>query len=99
MPSVSVRVKNSDPLAIFHSPVRDWFTGTFTAATRPLLACGGVLADGGTYIIVGAPGGGLIGPLRLAVKAVALAPLTVTVAGNVPTTEPTFPPVALATSR
>jgi NADPH:quinone reductase-like Zn-dependent oxidoreductase len=43
-------------------------------ATRPLLACGGILADTGSYIIVGAPGGGLIGPLSLAVKAVALSP-------------------------
>jgi NADPH:quinone reductase-like Zn-dependent oxidoreductase len=42
-------------------------------ASRPLLACARILAPAGRYIIVGAPGGGLIGPLRLAVKAFALA--------------------------
>jgi NADPH:quinone reductase-like Zn-dependent oxidoreductase len=43
-------------------------------ASRPLLACAGILAPTGNYIIVGAPGGGLIGPLRPAIKAFALAP-------------------------
>jgi NADPH:quinone reductase-like Zn-dependent oxidoreductase len=43
-------------------------------ASRPLLACAGILAPTGRYIFVGAPGGGLIGPLRVAVKAFALAP-------------------------
>jgi NADPH:quinone reductase-like Zn-dependent oxidoreductase len=43
-------------------------------ARRPLLACAGILAPTGSYIIVGAPGGGLIGPLRPAVKAFVLAP-------------------------
>jgi NADPH:quinone reductase-like Zn-dependent oxidoreductase len=43
-------------------------------ASRPLLACAGILAPAGRYIIVGAPGGGLFGPLRLAVKAYVLAP-------------------------
>ena len=43
-------------------------------ASRPLLACAGILAPTGRNIIVGAPGGGLIGPLRPAVKAFALAP-------------------------
>jgi NADPH:quinone reductase-like Zn-dependent oxidoreductase len=43
-------------------------------ARRPLLACAGILARTGRYIIVGAPGGGLLGPLRPAVKAFALAP-------------------------
>jgi NADPH:quinone reductase-like Zn-dependent oxidoreductase len=43
-------------------------------ASRPLLACAGILAPAGRYIIVGAPGGGLFGPLRVAVKALALAP-------------------------
>src|SRR5438552_13028626 len=43
-------------------------------ASRPLLACAGILGPTGSYIIVGAPGGGLIGPLRAAVKAFALAP-------------------------
>src|SRR5207237_8080743 len=42
-------------------------------ASRPLLACAGILAPNGRYIIVGAPGRGLIGPLRAAVKAFALA--------------------------
>ena len=43
-------------------------------ASRPLRACAGILAPNGSYIIVGAPGGGLIGPLRAAVKAFVLAP-------------------------
>lgn len=43
-------------------------------ASRPLLACASILAPTGSYIIVGAPGGGLIGPLLPAVKAFALAP-------------------------
>ena len=43
-------------------------------ASRPLRACAGILAPTGRYIIVGAPGGGLFGPLRVAVKAFALAP-------------------------
>ena len=44
-------------------------------ANRPLLACAGILAPGGRYIIVGAPGRGLIGPLRAAVKVLVLSPL------------------------
>ena len=44
-------------------------------ATHPLLACGGILTHTGAYVIVGAPGGGLLGPLRLAAKAVALTPI------------------------
>src|SRR5947199_9570287 len=43
-------------------------------ASRPLLACAGILAPHGRYIILGAPGGGLLGPLRVGVKAFALAP-------------------------
>jgi NADPH:quinone reductase-like Zn-dependent oxidoreductase len=43
-------------------------------ASRSLLACARVLAPTGRYIVVGAPGGGLLGPLRPAVMAAALAP-------------------------
>jgi NADPH:quinone reductase-like Zn-dependent oxidoreductase len=43
-------------------------------ASRPLLRCAGILAPTGSYIIVGAPGRGLIGPLRAAIKALVLAP-------------------------
>jgi len=43
-------------------------------ANRPLPACAGILAPAGRYIIVGAPGGGLFGPLLVAVKASVLAP-------------------------
>ena len=43
-------------------------------ASRPLLACAGILTPAGRYIIVGAPGRGLIGPLRVAVKVFALSP-------------------------
>jgi NADPH:quinone reductase-like Zn-dependent oxidoreductase len=44
-------------------------------ASRSLLRCVRVLASGGCYVIVGAPGRGVIGPLRPAVKALVLAPL------------------------
>jgi NADPH:quinone reductase-like Zn-dependent oxidoreductase len=44
-------------------------------ASRPMLACAGILAPTGSYIIVGAPDRGVIGPLRSAVKAFALAPV------------------------
>jgi NADPH:quinone reductase-like Zn-dependent oxidoreductase len=43
-------------------------------ASRPMLACAGILVPTGCYVIVGAPGRGLIGPLRAAVKAFALSP-------------------------
>ncbi len=43
-------------------------------ANRPLRACAGILAPAGRYIIVGAPGRGLFGPLRAGIKAFALAP-------------------------
>jgi len=43
-------------------------------ASRPLRACAGILAHGGRYIIVGAPGLGLIGPLGAAIKVFALTP-------------------------
>ena len=43
-------------------------------ASRPMLACAGILAPTGSYVIVGAPGGGVIGPLGAAVKAFLLAP-------------------------
>jgi len=43
-------------------------------ASRPLLACARILAPTGSYIIVGAPGRGVIGPLNAAVKAFVLAP-------------------------
>jgi NADPH:quinone reductase-like Zn-dependent oxidoreductase len=43
-------------------------------ASRPLIACARVLAPAGVYVVVGAPGGGLIGPLRPVLKAAVLAP-------------------------
>jgi NADPH:quinone reductase-like Zn-dependent oxidoreductase len=43
-------------------------------ANRPLLACASILAPTGSYIFVGAPGRGLIGPLRAALKVFVLAP-------------------------
>jgi NADPH:quinone reductase-like Zn-dependent oxidoreductase len=43
-------------------------------ASRPLRACARILAHGGSYILVGAPGLGLIGPLGAAIKVFALTP-------------------------
>jgi NADPH:quinone reductase-like Zn-dependent oxidoreductase len=43
-------------------------------ANRPLLACAGILTPTGSYVIIGAPGRGLIGPLRVALKVFVLSP-------------------------
>jgi NADPH:quinone reductase-like Zn-dependent oxidoreductase len=44
-------------------------------ASGSILACARILRPAGRYVIVGLPGRGLMGPLRAAVKAFALAPL------------------------
>ena len=57
MPFVSVRA-NSDPLALFHAPVREWFARSFTSATRPQTLGWPVIARGESTLILSPTGSG-----------------------------------------
>src|SRR5437899_1642820 len=57
MPCVSVRA-NSDPLALFHAPVREWFLRSFSAATRPQMLGWPAIARGESTLILSPTGSG-----------------------------------------
>src|SRR5256885_195663 len=57
MPRVSARA-NSDPLALFHAPVREWFTRSFAAATRPRAVGWPWIARGESTLILAPTGSG-----------------------------------------
>src|SRR5438552_8773 len=57
MPRVSAR-PNSDPLALFHAPVRDWFTRSFASATRPQALGWPAIARGDSTLILAPTGSG-----------------------------------------
>src|SRR5436190_15885739 len=57
MPRVSARA-NSDPLALFHAPVREWFTRSFAAATRPQMLGWPAIARGESTLILAPTGSG-----------------------------------------
>src|SRR5437762_2205608 len=57
MPRVSARA-NSDPLALFHAPVREWFTRSFAAATRPQEIGWPAIARGESTLILAPTGSG-----------------------------------------
>src|SRR5256885_6352940 len=57
MPRVSARA-NSDPLALFHAPVREWFTRSFAAATRPQTLGWTAIARGESTLILAPTGSG-----------------------------------------
>src|SRR5256885_2315795 len=57
MPRVSARA-NSDPLALFHAPVREWFTRSFAAATRPRALGWPAIARGESTLILAPTGSG-----------------------------------------
>src|SRR5256885_9456579 len=57
MPRVSARA-NSDPLALFHAPVREWFTRSFAAATRPQTLGWPAIARGESTLILAPTGTG-----------------------------------------
>jgi ATP-dependent Lhr-like helicase len=57
MPFVSVRA-NSDPLALFHAPVREWFVRAFSSATRPQTLGWPVIARGESTLILSPTGSG-----------------------------------------
>ena len=54
MPRVSVRA-NSDPLALFHPPVQEWFTRSFAAATRAQILGWPAIAQGDSTLILAKP--------------------------------------------
>src|SRR6266446_3767399 len=57
MPRVSAHA-NSDPLALFHAPVREWFTRSFAAATRPQTLGWPAIARGESTLILAPTGSG-----------------------------------------
>src|SRR5213593_3690285 len=48
----------SDPLAIFHAPVRDWFAASFRAPTRPQALGWPAIARGESTLILAPTGSG-----------------------------------------
>ena len=57
MPFVAARA-NSDPLALFHPPVREWFRQSFSAATRPQTLGWPAIARGESTLILSPTGSG-----------------------------------------
>src|SRR6478672_11110138 len=57
MPFVSARA-NSDPLALFHPPVREWFRESFSAPTRPQTLGWPAIARGESTLILAPTGSG-----------------------------------------
>src|SRR5262245_48864826 len=57
MPFVSAR-SNSDPLALFHPPVREWFQRSFAAATLPQTLGWPAIARGDSTLILAPTGSG-----------------------------------------
>src|SRR5262245_27442278 len=57
MPFVNARA-NSDPLALFHTPVREWFHRSFSAPTRPQTLGWPAIARGESTLILAPTGSG-----------------------------------------